>query len=271
MKFLITFFLTLATLNAMWEFNTANEGFKTHTFNESNAWPFIDIAASSWSAADGNPDGHIYSPTTDGLDNRLYAVLNDASPLSVLGDLNNTTLTADFRRSGGTFQSPSGRKVIALWSIGDSMDPSGNWWVSKISMGIDLNSLPLDTWSAKSIKIERDNFMPWPNSANNTKDFEQLMADYSFIGITIMDDDNSSWQTYTNTGSGWRLLSYGTTSNNGAVLGIDNYGTISSTPPISIPFGNRYIFGLLTLMMFAVSLRKLRLCQVSGDKRQAGD
>ncbi len=259
MKILIIFFLTLASLNAAWEFNASSEGFKTHTFNESNPWPFITIAASSWSATDGNPDGHIYSPTTAGLDNRLYAVLNDASPLSVLGDLNNTILTADFRRSIGTFQSPSGRKVIALWSIGDSLDPSGNWWVSKVALGVDINSLPLDTWSTKSIKVEQGNFMPWPNSANNTKDFEQLMADYSFVGITIMNDDNSSWQTYTDVGGKWRLLSYGAVSDNGAVLGVDNYAaTHIPAPPVSVPFGNRYIFAILAFVMFIASLKRLR-------------
>ena len=234
--FLLIILLALP-VHAQWTFDYSNEGFETSTYNEQTTpWPFRTDIPSYWSDTGGNPDGHIYHDITQSaLNNRLFSILQTS--VNGLGDLTGMTVCADFRREGGTFISGSGNTPLAYWSIGDSIDPwfidaNSNWWISKEPMAVDLNNLNLDTWVPQQIEMIEANFMKWANSANGSKTFDQLIADYVYIGITIVSDQvtenrTDPWNQYTNVGGVSRLLHYGTYSNNElTVLRLDNFRSV---------------------------------------------
>ena len=255
MRSVLMWLMLVSAASAYWTFDTDNEGFVTSIMDETTPWPYNWDVSAQWLPTGGHPDGHIETNTTSGLNGRLYAVLQKSNTMAVLGDLSGKILQADFRRSGH-FQSPDGTHSIAYWSIGDSEDPSGNWWVSKTPLSIDLDTLPADTWVQRSIEIKEENFMKWPNSAN-VKTFSQLMATHTIVGVTLMNDDNSTWTTYTAVGGVWRLLAYGAVSSDGAVLSIDNFRASSVPRPVPL---HRSALVLLALLLagFGASYRAMQ-------------
>ena len=254
--FFILIFST-SLLQADWEFDTSNEGFETFTIDELRyPAPMVEGHASYWIPTGGNPGGHIEANTTTGLSARLYAVSRhkDANTTHVL-DLNNRIVTVDIRRSVGHFQSPSGERLLAYWNIGDTIDNSGNWWISKAAFAIDINAMNEGEWTTHSIEMREENFMPWPFSANTGKHFEELLKDYSFVGITFMSEDNTSWGTYTLVDGTYRLLHFGAVSHDGAILSIDNFR--AQSPSTAVPMDRMLVMAALSGVFFLFSLGAL--------------
>ncbi|MBU0529786.1 T9SS type A sorting domain-containing protein [bacterium] len=221
-------FCLISTIFAQWTFTTDNEAFVTSTYNEQTTpWPYRTDTPSAWSPTGGNLNGHIYHDiTTTGLNDRFYSILQNSA--NGIGDLTGMTVYDDFRRQGGIFINGSGNVPLAYWSIGDTEDPTDNWWISKVPMSVDLNSLTLDIWLSQSIDMVEANFMKWANAQNTTKTFSQLISDYAFLGLTFLSDQvteisSDPWNQYVNIGGVWRIPHYGVYSDNGlTVFGLDN-------------------------------------------------
>lgn len=222
----------MAQTSTYWTFDTNNEGFETGTFDEQNtAWPFMTEQSSQWSATGGHEDGHVYSGTTTELNGRFYNIkqVGDSSA-PALGNLLGKTLQTDLMRDNGTFDSPSGEKVLAYWLIADSQDSNVcNMWLSKVPLSVDVNALPQGQWTPQSITITENNFFPWANCPNDSKTFDELADSYKYVGFSFLSDQvtpnaNDPWNQYTLVDGVWRLLHYGTTSDTNAIFRIDNMG-----------------------------------------------
>ncbi len=222
---------SLAQSNTYWTFDTNNENFETYTLNEENTpWPFMTIVGSAWSATGGHQDGHIYSGTTTDYNDRFYAIWqNGDAAAPTLGNLLNKTVQTGVMRDVGSFQSPSGEKVLAYWAIGDSLKYMDcNLWLSKQAYAIDVNALTQGQWTVKSIDFIEANFFPWAN-CDNPKTFAELANSYKYIGFSFLSDQVTTnaadpWNQYVNVGGVNRLPHYGTISADGAIFRIDNSG-----------------------------------------------
>ncbi len=249
--FLSLLLISLCALEADWTFDHSDEGFETFTIDELRyPAPMVQSSDSRWFPTGGNPGGHIEAGTTAGLSGRLYAVSRhkDANTTGV-PDLNGRIVSVDIRRTGGHFQSPSGKRLLAYWNIGDRIDSGGNWWISKTAFAIDPDALQEGVWTTRSIEMREENFMPWPFSANTGKRFDELLKDYAFVGITFMSEDNESWGTWT----GNRLLHFGAVSSDGGVLSLDNFRTVR---PAAVPVEKTsavllFLFALLSIGMLS--------------------
>lgn len=207
-------------------FDTGNEGFTTCNLDEQNvAYPSREWVPTSW-----NPAGHIFASATSSMNDRPYFV-GQANIPNALGDLTGMTLQADFLEEGSDFTViRSGASAVAVWSIADSAESGGTWYISNESFLIN----DLTSWTTKQVELTASNFSPWPWAANG-KTFDALLADYSYVGITILSDEfwdhTGGYDAWVQVGGINRTADLGAySSGQTSVLNIDNFRAGSAEP-----------------------------------------
>jgi hypothetical protein len=73
------------------------------------------------------------------------------------------------------------------------------------------------TWTTHQIELLEGNFMLWPNQNNGDMTFAEVLSDYNDIGLVFADGFASN-------------ATLGFSSENGATIHIDNFGTVVPIP-----------------------------------------
>jgi len=214
----VTLLWATASASGAYTFDSTNEGFTTCNIDEQNvAYPHREWISTSW-----NSGGYIYASATSSLNDRPYYV-GQINNSNCLGDLTGKTLQADFLNEGADFTViRPGATAVAVWSIADSSESDGSWYISNQSFAINN----LASWTTKQVELTASNFSPWP-WATNGKTFDQLLQSYSFVGITILSSEfwnnTGGYDAWLNIGGIYRLADLGAySSGTASVLNIDN-------------------------------------------------
>ena len=171
--------------------------------------------AATYHATGGNGGGFI-SADVDNSSDRLYGFQpGDASPW---GDLTGQTLTADFQILDGAVNGPSGPRV--RFYVGSTAGGS-NYFVSNDAFSWNPNADR--SWTTHQVALLPVNFVAWPDAAAQSMTFEQVVASANDIGLVFANDtahfDNNQY--------------VGFSSHPGAVLALDNFGTLGGSDPLN--------------------------------------
>lgn len=229
--------LLLICSSAAWTapitFDTDNEGWEQAYIGRPAGAAYdqiFPVSGADWRATGGNPDGNIYQNAT-GSDQRSYW-MGYRGAGNFLGDLTGRYLQTDIYSTGNWQTLANGSygddgNVYARWVISNKLDNGNyNMFVSKQNASIDINTFT--GWTTSSITLEEDNFFRWPNLADNSQDFSEVLQDYDSIGLYIFSGTDVLSNINGGTGtwnSASQLLHYGGFSSDGntATWALDNF------------------------------------------------
>jgi len=133
------------------------------------------------------------------------------------GDLTGLTLTVDFKLSGvidGPVDTPMVRAYVGSYENGRY-----NYFVSNDAVSWDPND-DLQ-WTRHEIALVASNFLEWPNRATHGKTFDEVIANPTDMGLVFAGGRGPLPSNRT----------LGLSSTHGAILSVDNFGTICQDVP----------------------------------------
>ena len=241
-------FTSMAAHASMETFDSGADGWGTSLINSTGySW----YQAPTYSPSGGNPGGYISGSVGADVNSRLYSF---DSPSSPFGSLTGQTLTVDVMTSGTVTTTAGAGPAMARFYIGSD---SSDYFISTNAYSISLNNS--GGWITYTIPVTSADFMAWPGQTGTTP-FADVAANALSVGLLFTSADFSA------ANDSATLL--GLTSANGAIISIDNFGTVAPAgAPVPIPAGAWLLGSGLTCL---VGLRrKLLNTRVSVQQTRA--